>query len=74
MVTVGCVVGTLIGGLTSDAIGRKKTILLSSIVYSIGWIVIAQATEIADLLAGRMITGLASGFYGVSVQVRFLHF
>jgi len=52
LVTVGCIFGTLIGGLTSDAIGRKKTILLSSLFYSLGWIVIAQASEVAGLLAG----------------------
>jgi SP family facilitated glucose transporter-like MFS transporter 8 len=52
MVTVGCILGTMVGGLTSDAIGRKKTILLSSLIYSSGWVVIAQATEVADLLAG----------------------
>ncbi|OXA41671.1 facilitated trehalose transporter Tret1 [Folsomia candida] len=69
MVTLGCILGTVIGGLTSDAIGRKKTILLSSIIYSLGWIVIGQAQEVADLLVGRMLTGIASGFYGVSVQV-----
>lgn len=53
MVTLGCILGTVIGGLTSDAIGRKKTILLSSIIYSLGWIVIGQAQEVADLLVGN---------------------
>ena len=57
------------GGLTSDAIGRKKTLLLSSVFFSVGWVVIAQATEVSELLVGRMLTGIASGFYSVTVQV-----
>lgn len=52
MVTLGGILGIMIGGLTADAIGRKRTILLSSIIYTVGWIVIGQASEVADLLAG----------------------
>ncbi len=52
LVCLGGILGTMIGGLTADAIGRKRTILLSSIIYSIGWIVIGQASEVPDLLAG----------------------
>ncbi|ODM95866.1 Facilitated trehalose transporter Tret1 [Orchesella cincta] len=69
LITIGCIVGTLVGGLTSDAIGRKRTILLSSLMYTIGWVIISQSTMLADLLTGRMLTGIASGFYSVTVQV-----
>ncbi|CAG7685142.1 unnamed protein product, partial [Allacma fusca] len=49
--------------------GRKKTIIFSSVVFFIGWMVIAEATTVAEILAGRVLTGLASGFYSTAVQV-----
>ena len=58
------------GGLISDIIGRRKTILFSSVIFFIGWVIIGEATSVAEILAGRVLTGLASGFYSTTVQVQ----
>lgn len=69
LVTVGCIVGSLFGGISSDLIGRRRTILFASLIFSGGWIAIARSKTVGQILIGRMITGIASGLCSSSVQV-----
>ena len=70
LVTIGGVVGTLSGGLLSDLFGRKHTIMMSSLIFFMGWLFIGFAESVVSILVGRLLTGIASGLYSASVQVR----
>lgn len=54
-------VGAMIGGFLMDSMGRLNTIKLAAIPGAIGWVLIAMATNVPMLIAGRLLTGLASG-------------
>lgn len=53
--------GAMMGGFLMDSIGRLNTIKLAAIPGVIGWCLIASANNFYMLLAGRLLTGLASG-------------
>lgn len=53
-------------GLIMDAIGRKKTMLLLVIPFTLGWLLITFATSVGMLMAGRFITGVAGGAFCVT--------
>ena len=53
-------VGCLIAAILMEWLGRLNTIKLSAIPCVIGWLLIANASNIAELLIGRILTGLGS--------------
>lgn len=53
-------VGCLIAAILMEWLGRLNTIKLAAIPCVIGWILIANATNMAELLFGRIMTGLGS--------------
>lgn len=70
-VLVGCLsilslVGSLAGGKTADAVGRKWTIGLAAIVFQIGAAVMTFAPSFSVLLIGRFLAGIGIGL-GVMV-------
>lgn len=54
-------IGALMAGPTSNTFGRKKTIMVSSALFTIGAVVCAAAFNRWILLTGRVILGLAIG-------------
>lgn len=54
---------SLVGGILSHYIGRKWTIVSSSVLYIIGLVVQAATPQgvFAQLLVGRVIVGIAIG-------------
>ncbi|KAH7653408.1 Sugar/inositol transporter protein [Dioscorea alata] len=66
-VLVGCLsvvslLGSLVGGRTSDVIGRKWTMGLAAIVFQTGAAVMAFAPSFPILMLGRLLTGIGIGF------------
>ncbi|GJN01309.1 hypothetical protein PR202_ga18566 [Eleusine coracana subsp. coracana] len=66
-VLVGCLsfislLGSLAGGRTSDAIGRKWTIGLAAAVFQAGAAVMTLAPSFGVLMAGRLLAGVGIGF------------
>lgn len=59
------VIGTFLGGYFNEVIGRKSTLLVSSIVFSIGALVMGCAPSKEILLVGRIVTGVAIGRFAV---------
>ncbi|XP_026325068.1 facilitated trehalose transporter Tret1 isoform X2 [Hyposmocoma kahamanoa] len=53
-------------GLIMDSIGRKKTMLFLVLPFTLGWLLIAFATNVAMLMAGRFIIGVAGGAFCVT--------
>ncbi|CAH0694342.1 unnamed protein product [Spodoptera exigua] len=53
-------------GLVMDAIGRKKTMLLLVLPFTLGWLLITFGNSVGMLIAGRLITGVAGGAFCVT--------
>ncbi|GAV69500.1 Sugar_tr domain-containing protein [Cephalotus follicularis] len=55
-------VGSLTAGRTSDYIGRRYTIVLASVIFLLGSILMGYGPNYAILLTGRCIAGIGVGF------------
>lgn len=53
-------------GMVMDIIGRKNTMLLLVIPFTLGWLLITFGTSVGMLIAGRFITGVAGGAFCVT--------
>ena len=61
-VTVGAAaVAAIIGGVLSDVLGRKPVLIISSVVFTAGAVLMAAAPMKEVLLAGRVVVGLGIG-------------
>lgn len=54
--------GSLAGGKTSDAIGRKWTMALAAAIFQLGAAIMALAPNFGVLLTGRLFAGIGIGF------------
>ncbi|TVU15106.1 hypothetical protein EJB05_38608, partial [Eragrostis curvula] len=66
-ILVGCLsvvslVGSLSGGRTSDAIGRKWTMGLGAVVFQAGAAIMTFAPSFTVLMIGRLLAGVGIGF------------
>ena len=59
--TLTATLGMMISGPLSDALGRKKVLVLSAVVYALSAILSAVATSFTFLVVGRMIGGFGVG-------------
>ncbi|KAM6047004.1 solute carrier family 2, facilitated glucose transporter member 8 isoform 3-T3 [Theristicus caerulescens] len=69
LVTLGAAAGGILGGYLVDKVGRKLSLMLCSVPYVFGYIVIISAQNVWMLYFGRMLTGLASGITSLVVPV-----
>lgn len=65
----GSFLGCLCSGYLSDKLGRKPVIQLSAIIWMIGAAVQCSSQNIGQLIAGRVIAGVAIGFASSQVPV-----
>ncbi|KAG2184678.1 hypothetical protein INT43_000591 [Umbelopsis isabellina] len=66
---LGAFAGGLLSGPISERIGRKRSIQLASIVFSLGSAIQAGASTTQMLLGGRFVQGIGIGFYSMNVPV-----
>lgn len=59
-------VGTIISGPLLQFCGRQKTIMILTLPYIIGWALIGLASTIFMVLMGRLLTGLAAGWFVIN--------
>ncbi|UCE99436.1 MAG: sugar porter family MFS transporter [Planctomycetota bacterium] len=59
---VGCMAGFLTAGFLSDRFGRKKVLLATALLLSVGGICCAIAPSFIFLILGRVIGGIAIGW------------
>lgn len=69
-ILVGCIsvislIGSLSGGRTSDAMGRKWIMALGAIVFQSGMTIMTFAPSFTYLMIGRLIAGVGMGFCGM---------
>jgi len=62
----GGIFGCFFGGYISDHFGRRKGLLITDIFFVVGTILSAGAKSLSTLVIGRLVTGFAVAFYGVS--------
>lgn len=53
--------GALLSGILAEILGRKSTIIITSLPFLIGWIMTALANDVKLLYLGRIVSGLAAG-------------
>ncbi len=58
MLPIGAISGTVIGGWMCDAVGRKKSILITCVILIVGGLLQSMATSFVLLCAGRFIVGI----------------
>ncbi|MFD4541931.1 sugar porter family MFS transporter [Streptomyces bauhiniae] len=66
---VGAMAGALLAGRLADAIGRRKAVALEGAVFIVGTAIAATAPTYWQLLAGRVVLGLAVGAASATVPV-----
>jgi SP family galactose:H+ symporter-like MFS transporter len=65
VVLLGAAFGALTGGRLADKLGRRLTLLLTSIIFILGALICAFAGSLSMLIAGRVIVGLGIGLSSV---------
>src|SRR5437868_8786949 len=68
-VLVGAAVGALTGGRLADRFGRRRMLMVTSLIFIVGAIVCALCTSLTMLLVGRVIVGLGIGLSSTTVPV-----
>ena len=57
----GASVGAIAAGALGDKLGRRRTLMVSAVLYGLGAVVLAVAFSKAFLVIGRILAGLAIG-------------
>jgi SP family galactose:H+ symporter-like MFS transporter len=60
-VLIGAVVGAAAGGYLADRLGRRKSIIVAGVIFSLSAIGTAVAPSVGWLIAGRVVVGVAIG-------------
>lgn len=59
---LGACVGSLGGGVIADRLGRRKMLMITALIFTIGFAIIACSQNLGSILFGRLFTGFALGF------------
>ena len=70
-VSIGGLLGCLISGKLTDKCGRKKALMLSFTLNSLGWLLVTVSVNGPMIFSGRIIHGIGEGL-GVAVSVIYL--
>ncbi len=62
----GTVLGSLLGGIPTDRIGRRATLILIGVLYLIGSVWSALATDVFSFIVARLIGGVGIGISTVA--------
>lgn len=57
----GSFLGALAAGAICDSVGRRKSLMLASVIWIIGSAIQCSSQNVAQLIVGRVISGLAVG-------------
>ncbi len=62
---IGSIIGVLVAGMLSDFLGRKKTMLISAVLFSISAIGCALSADFTQLVIFRIIGGFGIGIVSI---------
>ncbi|XP_011297405.1 facilitated trehalose transporter Tret1-like isoform X2 [Fopius arisanus] len=69
MSSIGTPIGCLLTGYLMDLLGRKRSLIITEVPAFLGWLLIAFATNVEAIYAGRFFVGLGSGMVGAPARV-----
>lgn len=69
LINIGAMVSGLLGGKALDMAGRKSSLVATSMLFVASFAVVAKATSYPNLLAGRLLMGVAAGLCTVAAPV-----
>ncbi|XP_076647267.1 facilitated trehalose transporter Tret1 isoform X2 [Halictus rubicundus] len=61
LTVIGSMIGPFLGACLADRFGRKRCLMLSSVFFIIGWIIVLFATTVEALYISRIILGIGVG-------------
>ena len=67
--TGGAILGSILSSILNRRFGRRKTVMISSIVFIIGAVWMGIAQSFVSLLLGRVTVGLSVGFASTTVPM-----
>lgn len=68
-VTLGALAGALVAGAVADRMGRRRTILLAAVLFTLGAILEAVTGGVTVLVLGRLIVGFGVGVASVAAPL-----
>jgi sugar porter (SP) family MFS transporter len=69
VVPAGTMLGAIVGGMLSDRLGRRVTLLWSGAIFIVGSILAPLAPNVGALIAARSLLGFAIGFTSVTAPI-----
>ncbi len=68
-ILIGTIIGAAIGGRMGDAIGRKRTLIITSVVFAVGAVLTALSPNLTVFILFRILVGLAVGVASLTVPI-----
>ncbi|KAF9884240.1 hypothetical protein FE257_001972 [Aspergillus nanangensis] len=66
---IGCIIGSILVFLIGERFGRRKMLMSGGAIMVIGAIILATSTTVAQLIVGRIVTGLGNGMNSSTAPV-----
>lgn len=66
---LGAWIGTLANGYLADAVGRRVTVVIACVIFTVGVVVQALLKNESYILAGRFVTGIGVGAFSMLVPL-----
>ena len=61
--------GCILSGYLMDRLGRRKILIVTQVPMILGWLLIAFASRVEMIYAGRLLVGLGTGMVGAPARV-----
>lgn len=66
---VGCLLGSLLIVAIGDRLGRRRSVLIGTLIMLVGTAIQASATTLGQMIVGRIVTGWGNGMNTSSIPV-----